>query len=97
VVGLPGPRLCSGTGTAASELGLLRLAPFLGFHLGCGDSGAGVGSGRRRGRHSAVAGGAAGEAIPCELGRAAASRRGAVGGRDVREEQQAPPWCEEEE
>jgi hypothetical protein len=45
-VGLPGPHLCSGTRTAASELGLLHLAPFLGLHLGCGESGAGVGFGR---------------------------------------------------
>jgi hypothetical protein len=41
-VGLPGPCLYSGTGTAASEFGLLCLAPFLGLHLGCGESGAGV-------------------------------------------------------
>jgi hypothetical protein len=94
-VGLPGTRLCSGTETAAGELGLLRLAPFLGLHLGCGESGAGVGSGRRRGRHSAVAGGGAREVVACKLGRVAASRRGAVAGRDMREEQQS--WREEEE
>jgi hypothetical protein len=42
-----------------------------------------------------VAGGGAREVVACKLGRVAASRRGAVAGRDMREEQQS--WREEEE
>jgi hypothetical protein len=41
---------------------------------------------RRRGCHSAVAGGGAGEVVAYKLGKVAASRRGAVAGQDMREE-----------